>query len=417
MHQSAKSAVAAEWRIGWPVVLATFFGFSFLSLMAGSLSVFMEPLGREFGWSRTTLSLGMSLSNGISAFLSPVFGLAIDRFGSRRVALPGLVLTMLAIAAFSLLDGTLTQWVAFWAVYAFVSITVKATVWTAAVAGFFDKGRGLAMGLTLCGTAASQAILPPLAVWLIDTVGWRLAYVWLSFGWGGLTFALCWCFLKDARKVLPVRRSEGNVNPAEASVPGLTRAQAWRNPALVRIAVSTLIVMTVTGGLNLHQIQILTATGVSRTNAAWLASMAGIAGIAGKLITGTLMDRYRPNWVGGATLGATTLAFAFLVDGVASPVVIVVAMLVNGYTAGTKMQICGYLTARYGGLRHFGAIYGGMNSLIVLGTGLGQILAGATFDLTGAYTLFLIVGAVGCAGCGLLLVTLPAYPEWEKPEE
>lgn len=101
-------------------------------------------------------------------------------------------------------------------------------------------------------------------------------------------------------------------------------------------------------------------------------------------MTGALIDRYRPNWVGGLTLGATALAFALLVDGVRTPVLIVIAMLVNGYAAGTKLQICSYLTSRYGGLRNFGTIFGAMGSLIALGSALGPVLAGLVYDATGA---------------------------------
>jgi predicted MFS family arabinose efflux permease len=125
-----------------------------------------------------------------------------------------------------------------------------------------------------------------------------------------------------------------------------------------------------------------------------------------------LVDRFRANWVGGITLGFTAFAFLLLVNGVRTPALIVIAMLINGYSAGTKLQICSYLTSRYGGLRNFGTIYGFISSLVSLGSALGPLLAGIVYDRTGGYDLFLVAGSVVCLFCGLLIVTLPRYPDW-----
>lgn len=410
-----------EWKLNWTLVLATFVGFSFLSIMTGSLSMFIEPVGNEFGWSRTLTASGFTIASVITALLSPPFGMAVDRFGSRRIALPGIILTICCICAFSLASGSPAQWFALWIVYAIISITVKTTVWTAAVAGVFTASQGLALGITLCGTAAAQAILPPIANWLIEDFGWRMAYVWLGLGWGGVTFVVCLFFLFDAhdrRRKAALAAPQGGASQLKKGdrpdFPGLSLSQAWRSLALWRIAISTLLMMALTLGLTIHQIPILTEAGVSRANAALLASLAGIAGIAGKLITGVLLDRYNPNWIGGLTLAATALAFGLLIDGVHSPALIVFAMIVNGYTQGTKLQINGYLTARFAGMKHFGTIYGFMNAVIAFGSAMGPLIAGFAYDMRGDYGFFLIAGVVGSIICGLLLLTLPAYPKWDR---
>ena len=90
-------SAAGEWRAGWTLVLACFVGFSFFSIMTHSLGVFMEPLSREFGWSRTLISSGVTIASVTTALLSPFFGILIDRYGSRMVAMPGLVACALAI--------------------------------------------------------------------------------------------------------------------------------------------------------------------------------------------------------------------------------------------------------------------------------------------------------------------------------
>lgn len=417
MSTDVKAQAREEWKSGWSLVMAAFVGFSFLTVMTGSLSMFMEPLAREFGWSRTTISGGFTVASVITAILSPFFGMLIDRYGSRRIALPGILATMCCICAFSQASGSASQWLMMWGVYAVISITVKTTVWTAAVVGVFSAAQGLALGLVLCGMAAAQTILPLLANFLIEAHGWRNAYLILGTGWGGFTFLLCWFFLFDAhdrrkRAKLAAVSTDAPPPADAASFPGLTMAHAWRSGPLWVIACTTVVIMALTMGFSIHQIAILGEVGISRGQAALLAASAGLAGILGKLITGWLLDRYRANWVGGATLGVTTLTFAFLIEGVHSYPLIVLAMVVNGYTAGTKMQITGYLTARYGGMRHFGSIYGFMTSVTAFGSAVGPLIAASAYDLSGHYGLFLIAGAIGSLLCGLLLVMMPRYPDW-----
>jgi MFS family permease len=416
MNYSASTA-ADEWKSGWTLVIASSIGFSFFSVMLAGTGLFMDPLSKEFGWSRTLVSSGASVATVTTAILSPFYGHLVDRFGTRRVALPGVVLTSLAVAAFGLTNGSPAQWLTLWFVFGVVSAAIKSTVWTAAVVGIFQKSRGLALGLTLAGTAVAQTVVPPLGNWLITEFSWRAAYVWMALGWGAITFAMCLLFFFDARARAAGRIAKEGLSdhtPVKPDLPGLTVREAFRDWALWRLAISNFVVMVLTIGLAIHLFPILTAAGVSRANAAWLTSLGGIAGIAGKLITGVLLDRFRPNRIGGITLGAAALAFALLMQGIRSPTLIIIAMLVNGYAAGTKTQITGYLTASYAGMRNFGVIYGMMAALLALASGLGPLVAGLIYDSAGGYEPFLVAGAAGCLLGGLLIMSLPRYPVWEK---
>lgn len=408
------SIAGTEWRNGWKLALSASLGFSFFSVMLAATGLFMEPLGNEFGWSRTLLSSGPSIATVMTAVLGPFFGMLIDKYGPRKLALPGLVLTMAAVTSFSLVNGETWQWIALWIVFGLVSVSIKSTIWTAAVVGEFNKSRGLALGLTLSGTAVAQSIVPLLGNFLITEFGWRAAFVWLGLGWGGITFLVAVLFFRDGRsRLAAVKQTTPDQTPAPAlPASGLTVREASRDSALWRVAISNFIVMTFTMGLTIHLFPILTEAGISRTSAALLTSLAGVAGIVGKLVTGFLLDRFRPNWVGGLTLGAASIAFAFLVDGIASPRLIVIALLVNGYAAGTKTHITGFLTAGYGGMKSFGAIYGFMSALMALASGVGPLLAGAMYDYSGHYSNFLIIGAIACALGGAIILSMPSCPKW-----
>lgn len=411
--------VSQEWKRYWPLVMAAVFGFSFHSFMSVFAGLYMGPMSEELGWSRTQLTAGLSLSSVISTVASPFFGVLIDRWGTRRLALPGLLLKSLIVASFALMSSSLWHWMAMWAIYAVVTLAVKSTIWTAAVAGVFAQGRGLALGVVLSGNALTQILVPPLGNWMLTEFGWRTAFVWLGIGWGGIAFVLCLLFLYDAHDHLREARAKAppDTAPVNRSLPGLTLAEARRDHALWRIAISTFVTMTFTVALIVHQFPILVEAGVSRNQAALLVSLGGVAAIFGKVVTGSLLDRFNPNWVGGLTLAAGSLAFALLLEQFRTPALIVTAIVINGYTSGTKLQICGYLTTRYAGMRNFGVIFGVMASLIALGSGLGPVLGGLCYDLYGNYTLFLYAGVVGSLFSGLIIFGLGRYPVWEKLPE
>ena len=413
-NDKESTAAAQEWRSGWTLVLAASMGFSFFSILLAASGLFMEPLTKEFGWSRTLLSSGPSIAVTITAILSPFFGVLLDRYGSRRLVLPGLIVTMLSIAAFSLASGSVVQWLVLWSVFGVASVSIKSTAWTAAVLGVFERSRGLALGLTLSGTALAQAAVPPLGNWLIGAFGWRGAFIWLAVGWGGTTFLLCLLFLFDARDRLAASPQPTTRSAKAPVLTGLTPKQALRDSALWRVGISSFVVMVMTIGLSIHLFPILTEAGVSRASAAWLTSLTGVAGFVGKIATGAFLDRFRPNLIGGVTLAVMAVVFLLLMKGVRTPSLIIVAMLVNGYAFGTKTQITGFLTASYGGMKHFGVIYGVMAALMALASGLGPLVAGFTYDHMGGYGPFLLAGAIGCALSGVLMITMPAYPIWQR---
>lgn len=413
MSQSALTA-SQEWRRYWPMVFAASMGFGFFSVMQVYTGLFMTPVSEEFGWSRTEVTAGLSLSSIIVTVLSPFFGVLIDRWGTRRLVLPGLAMKALIFAGFSLVSGSFLQWMAMWAIYALVSLSIKSTVWTAAIASTFTSGRGLAMGVMLSGTAVAQVIVPPLGNWLINDYGWRMAFVLIGLIWGGIAFFLCLLFMYDGHDELRAARKKAlAASEPPPTLPGLTPAEALRSTALWRIGLSTFIMMAVTIALVVHQFPILIEAGISSDRAAILMSFGGVAGILGKVITGYLLDRFRPNVIGGLTLSSAAIAFLLLMDEVRTPVLIVVAVVINGYASGTKLQICGYLTTRYAGLKHFGLIFSVMASVIALGSGLGPVLGSIFYDAFSSYNLFLVTGVVGALVSGYLIFRLSDYPAWE----
>lgn len=163
--------------------------------------------------------------------ITPLIGTIIDRWGTRRIAIGGTILSALAFAGFGLADGSITQWLLLWSLYAVVLLGVQATVWSAAVSGVFSASRGLALGVTISGAALAQIAVPPLAYWLIERIGWRLAYAVIGIGWGAAVLLLVLPFLFDAHDH---RRAKGasRQDTSAAQLPGITIRQALRSLVL-----------------------------------------------------------------------------------------------------------------------------------------------------------------------------------------
>ena len=128
---------------------------------------FIIPLSREFGWSRTTISVVFSVARLESGLLGPLEGWAVDRVGPRRLMIVGIPLMGLGYIAMSRIDGLL----AFFFVYVFMialgSSLGISTPLTAAVANWFNKRRGLAFGIMWSGVGIGGLFVPALG-WLIE---------------------------------------------------------------------------------------------------------------------------------------------------------------------------------------------------------------------------------------------------------
>jgi len=387
---------AAEWRAHWPLVLTAFVGLSLTSVIINSTGLVIAPIEREFGWSRTEVTVGTSLATLLAIPLSPFVGALIDRFGVRKLGLPGTVLASLGIAGIALADGSSTQWLALWIFYGLAALFIKATIWTAAVTGAFTAGRSLAISVILCGTAFASIACPPLMQFVTDNYGWREGYLAIAVLWGVPAFLLSWFFLYDAH---------------------LSVSEAVRSFTLWRIGLATLIMLLLASCLLVHQVPMLNEFGVSRAKAAWLVSLTGVAAVAGKLVTGWMMERWDAGLVGSATNFATALALVLLLEPFRAPVTIVTSIMVVGYAGGTKLQLCVYLTGIYAGMRNYGKIFGVMASIVAVAGGVGPVVGGAIYDTFGGYDALIVMAIPASVISALLILRLGEYPEWSKSLE
>ena len=399
-----------EWRRHWPLVLAAMVGLTVGTLPTATLGMFMQPLNAEFGWSRTQVSLGLTIFALVAMPLGPLAGMLVDRFGPRRVAVPGLLLSGACFAAFGLMSGAYYQWILIWAAYTVASTATRTLVWSSSISAAFTSSRGLALAVLLCGTALATALGPTVTRLLIDQWGWRGGYIGLGVGWAGFALTLAALFFHDVRG--PNARSAGSASQVQPrELPGgLTVREALRSTILQRIGLAMFLQALMGASIMVHIVPMLTADGLTLAEATTVAAMVGIGSIAGKLITGWAIDRIAGSLLPMIGYGGPAVGYALLIYGSGSAGLLTFAVFVLGYCSGASLQLATYLTTRYAGLRNFGTIFGILSSLMAGAAGIGPLLAGAIYDLTGGYALLLMAGVPAAILAALAVFRLGPYP-------
>ena len=401
---STSANPAAEWRKFWFLPIAAAFGYSTAVLHTYCIGAFMAPLHQEFGWSRAQISIGITIAGLAGAVFSVPIGLLVDRLGPRVVGLIGVLLMTGSFALLGTATGSTANWLVLWSLVAFSNLWLQATVWTSAVASRFEASRGLAFGITLSGASIAAAIFPVLATWLINSQGWRTAFMAMGAIWAALVFPIMLLFFRGARDV---GRREHAPAPVETNVAtGMSVAEGLRSPDFYKLLLASGLFTFTALGIIVHLVPILTDRGADPLAAAGIASLVGIFSLFGRLGTGLLLDRFPGYLVGAGVFLLPIIACALLYFDGANQLSQAIAAAIFGLTVGAEVDVIAYLVARHFGLKNFGVFSGAMVGALALGVALGPLGAGAAFDRNGSYAEFLVLSMAFMAVSSIALATL-----------
>lgn len=405
----------SEWRRHWTVLIPCAAGITLVSVHTYSLGVMIGPLEQEFGWSRTQISVGSLIIAFIALLIGPLVGIGIDRYGPRRIGLLGVLFYCIALAAVATTSRDISSWWVRWIVLGIASMFIMPTVWTAAINGFFDKSRGMALAIALCGTGVAAAFVPSLSHSLIEGYGWRGAYVGLAATCFLATAPLIYFFFRGPADHQPgVGRPDGG---RPTMLVGLSAREGLTSPSFLKLAGAALIFAVAASTLTANAVPVLLAQGFERATAAAMAGLIGVGSIIGRLCGGYLLDRLDAKKVAAASVIApvVTVTIFLTLPGALWPAAI--GCFVLGLSVGTELDACAYLAARYFGMRSFGTLFGTINGLLLFGNGVAPVAANYVYDVTDSYHLVLMAISPACVLAAVLFALLGRYPDFGHGRE
>lgn len=364
-----------------------------------TFGVFLKPVIDEFGWNRGTVSGALTAYTTIGALATPLAGKLVDRFGVRRV-------TLIFIALFSLFIAALSQTPSYPAVFLLLyglcglfGSGQAPLPYAKAISRRFEARRGLALGIALAGVGIGTAMMPQLARVLIQSFGWRGAYVGLGMFTFALAFTCVFLFVREPNESSrrPVESGHTNV----PVVPGMTVAETLKGSfRFWFLAIAVFLVALVTNGILTHIVPLLTDRGLSTQLASLVLTSSGLAMIAGRVLSGYLLDRIFAPYVAVCFFLVTLVGVALLGSGWGG-IVPLLGAICAGLGLASEMDLMAFLVGRYFGLRAYGEIYGYVMAVFLFGAGLGPWIMGVSFDATRSYN-----PAFAGFGMALLLASL-----------
>jgi predicted MFS family arabinose efflux permease len=411
----SQSDDVSELRTGWrqrllfAALLGT--GVGLPTMPFYTVGIYAPIWAKEFGWSFASIFGGLVITTTVLLFGGPFVGLLIDRYGARTVAAISLAGLAAGYMTLAFLGGSIAQYYVSWTLLSVAGIGATSISFTRAVNGAFVRRRGLALGIALSGIGLFALTVKPLAGWLIETVGWRMTVVAV----GALPLlvgvtAILWGF--------PAGRGgavSGASAAAQPSLPGLTLREAVRTRAF-KIMVCAFIAISFANGAPIpHLENILRSVSIDTQRILTLTSFIGVAMVAGRLLGGWLLDKIWAPLVGVIVLCAAAVGCWMLSQPPVSEFEAMAAILLLGFAGGVEVDLLSYLTARYMGVRSYGAVYGTLFGLFAIGAGAGPSLIGLAFDRLGSYSQILMGCVVLLLLAAGLLLSMGRYPQQVEP--
>lgn len=374
------------------------------------VSVFVDPMIEDLGISRTQMTTAYLIGTLVGALALPWIGQAIDRFGVRRtMAIIGALFGGLLIGM-SLVSNLVGLTAGFIGIRMMGQGALNLTA-TTAVALWFTRRRGLAMGIVTAAGGVGMTLIPLLGERLIADIGWRNA--WMIEG------LIVWAIVLPIA-ILGIRNRPSDVGQyvdgdAATDAPpvevwGVTRKEALRSSFFWLVTAAVATISTITTAVVFHQIDLLGSRGLTPTEAAANFLPQTIATLIATLGIGTLADRVSPRVVLITSMGM--MAGGLLLATAVAPGLLAIAFgMLIGAAGGAMRVVEATELPRYFGTLHIGAIRGVVTSVGIAGAAVGPVLFSLGHDVTGNYTAVLLASIVipVVVAVGALIVRLPQH--------
>ncbi|MFA5629930.1 MAG: MFS transporter [Porticoccaceae bacterium] len=372
-----------------------------------SFGIFMKPLAETMGWSRTQVSLAVTINLICYGISSPVVGWLLDTIGARKVMVTGALLMMVSLCAMYFAHNIWMFYFLYGVVSAFGANAVGRIAQASIVANWFVKRRGLMMGVTAISIGLGTAIMAPVVRYLLDAYGWQLAFVAVGVMMGVLVLLPVLLFVKGQGR--PEDRGFGpdgmplgeSLQTAAAPAPaaGLKGgdwkvSDALRSKAFWAVTLAMGLSYTADYIVLLHGPADFEDRGYSGATAALVLATATLTSCFGRIGFGWLAD-YASIKLGFALMFGLQLIATPLVVIASSEIMLYSFAVIWGVGYGGAAVLLPYAIAHYFGRSCFSAILGWATMVTVFCGSIGGIVGGLVYDNYHSYQLAWIA-------CGVL---------------
>jgi len=402
---------------GWIIVVVTFVTMAIGVNARTAFSLFFPPIIDEFGWERGLTAGAFSFGFLVSGAVSPLIGRLMDRAGPRAVMELGVVLM-----GGGMLLAPLTSEP--WHLYLTIGVMVGAGSVCLGYSGqslflpnWFNRRRGLAMGLAFAGVGIGSMTLLPWVQHMIEQSGWRTACTAMGI--------LILVVLAPINLLLRKRPEDIGLQPDGDAAPSASVKTVsyvvdndwasidWTLSRAVRTARFWWLATGYFGGLyiwyavQVHQTKYLLDIGFSPGVAVWALGAVSLLGIPGQIVLGHISDRVGREWVWAASCLGFAICFAALIALAKFPTLLLVYVMVlaQGALGYGLTSIMGAVVLEIFQGKHFGSIFGTIMLAALAGGAAGPWATGLLHDLSGSYTLAFAIG-IGVSGLSAVAIWL-----------
>lgn len=371
-----------------------------LPLFGYTNSVFAPFLLKEFGWSRAQFAvIGMAVL--ASLVFLPITGRLADMLGVRRMATAGTLLMPLCFIGFSTMNGDFRVFLALNTLVLVIGAMTSQLVYTRLIAESFERAQGLALTLVNCAPAALAIAMVPTMNFVIETAGWRPAYLIL----GSFCFAVG-CL---ALALIPPHRA-----PAEPRVAARPRRSAMTDLRIVGgarvfwVIIGAMFLCLLQNPLHSSQMNLmLIDQHLAPATASMVVSIYAFGTIVGRFCCGFALDRYSTRIVTCVSMTLPAAGFFVLATPVDAPAAIMASMFLVGLSVGAESDLISFLIAKYFKIEIFSSTLSLLFCCSYLASASGSLLLSRSLRASDSFEPFLYFVAAATVVGGAIFLLLP----------
>ena len=368
------------------VILAT--GFATLFFNGGSrsaLALMLKPMGDELVWTRTTLSLGITVYMLVSALAMPFAGRLADRYQLRWIMGTGVVVGAVGIGLMSVITVPWHLFVVYGLVFAVGNAGISNPIVSVMIVRWFPERRGVANSTAVSGNAIGQLVIVGLLAQSLVQFGWRVSYAALGLANIAILAPIALAAVRSGPRIAPDSGDTTQREPATAVL-----AESGRQESLLMSGQLWLLtgIYAICGFQDYfvatHAAAFALDVAIGTVIAGNLLALMGLMGLLGVLASGFLSDALGPARPTLLCFVLRIVIFAMVIVSQAKPAVMAFALL-YGFTFLMTAPLTVVFAGNIFGSARLGRVSGTISMVHQISGGLGALAGALAFDLWGNY--------------------------------